>query len=141
VFEDHAVWAPFSSVDNWPCLGEAGAGDDAALITGAETRHITVTAAGTDADGFVAPYTVRATEHMKATIVPEDQDLPAYTGSAVSVFRERVGTAGRHTVGNARFRAVAADGSSITFRFRLVVVIGRDGDVRVERQFDRCTAG
>ena len=140
VFEEHVVREPVSAVDLFPCLGEDGPRDDEAQITGIETRHIKVTAAGVDAAGLpIAPYRVYAAFHQHVTVDPLLAGLPSYSGTAKSVFVEQVDDNRRHTLGNAFFRATALDGSeTLAFRFRQVVVVDPHGIARVDRTVAGC---
>jgi hypothetical protein len=141
VFEEHVTNEPVSYVAPFPCLGEPGMQDDDAQITGRETRHITVTAAGVDPDGRpIAPYTIRAFLHNRVTIDPLAPGLPTYAGSSLSIFRERVSELRRHVIAIALFKAVAVDGDDRrTFRFFHHLLVGPDGTVRVDRTSAACT--
>jgi hypothetical protein len=141
VYEEHAIQEPFTTEENWPCLAEGGATTDEATLTGIETRHITVTAAGLDGSSFLAPYTIRATEIMRVTVDPADPALPTYRGFAATVFREHVGDLASRTLSTALFRARADDGSSLTFRFRWRLIVDPRGQLRVDRLALGCTLG
>jgi hypothetical protein len=141
VYEEHAVQKPFTTQDNWPCLTDAGAATDEATLTGVETRHITVTAAGLDGSWFLAPYTIRATEIMRVTVDPADPALSTYSGFAATEFRERIDDLASRTLSSALFRARADDGSSLTFRFRWRLIVDPLGQLHVDRLALGCTLG
>jgi hypothetical protein len=140
VFEEHVINEPTSEVAPFPCLGGPGMEDDEALITSLETRHVVVTAAGIDEAGEpIAPLTVRATFHERATINPLAEALPTYTGSSFTVFRQRIGETGRHDIVVGLFKAAPADDSDrLRFTFRYHLVVSPDGTVRVDRTVAGC---
>jgi hypothetical protein len=132
---------PLSTEDNWPCLIDAGAATDEAALTGVETRHISVTAAGVDGSSFLAPYTIRATEIMRVIVDPADPALPIYSGFAATTFRERIDDLASRTLATALFRARADDGSSLMFRFRWRLIVDPRGQLHVDRLALGCTLG
>jgi hypothetical protein len=139
VFEDHVTREPVSFTGLFPCLGAPGMQDDAAQITGYETRHITVSAAGVDTSGEpIAPLTVRATIHTRAAVDPLLEGLPTYSGFSHAVFRERVGEQGEHILAAALFKARADGFEPLTFRFLFQLVVGPDGTVRIDRTVEGC---
>jgi hypothetical protein len=141
VFEEHVVNEPFSRVDFFPCLGEEGMDDDEAQIDGVETRHVRVTAAGVDDEGLpIAPFRVYAFFAYRATVDPLLAGLPAYRGTARSLFIDVAGRRGRFTLADALFRAQALDGSgSLRFRVHHVLVIDARGVVRLDRTVEGCS--
>ena len=142
VFEDHVNRDPLSSVEDFPCLGVEGREDDLAQLTGLETRHIVVRAAGVDDTGDpIPPLTVHATFRRWLEIDPLAAGMPTYLGSSHSVFNERVRGDGTVINAGALFRATTLDGSGrLTFRFHEHLVVGPDGTVRVERTVAGCDA-
>ena len=139
VFEDHATREPVSSSGFFPCLGAPGMEDDEAQIVGLETRHVTVSAAGVDESGEpIAPLTVRATVHTRATVDPLLGGLPTYAGFSHTVFRERVGEQGERVLAVALFKARADGFEPLTFPVLVQLVVGPDGSVRIDRTVEGC---
>ena len=140
VFEEHVNREPLSTVEEFPCLGDEGRGDDMAELTGLETRHFVVRAAGIDSAGNpIPPLSVHGTFRRWLDIDPLAPGLPTYRGTSHTVFNERVRDTGSMLNISGLFRATALDGSGrLTFRFREHLVIGPDGTVRAERSVTGC---
>ena len=140
VFQDHVNREPLSTVEDFPCLGVEGREDDLAELTGFETRHVVVRAAGVDPAGNpIPPLSVHGTVRRWLEIDPLAPGLPTYRGTSHTVFNERVRDAGSVINISGLFRATALDGSGrLTFRFREHLVVGPDGTVRAERSVAGC---